>query len=99
LTYFTGDPQGGGLDVVNIDHGDYITYSPMNLTNITAVTCRVAAAVAGGRSEVHADSPAGPLAGTVNIPATGGAYTNVTAALPDPGGTHEYLFVFLRTSA
>jgi glucose/arabinose dehydrogenase/type 1 glutamine amidotransferase len=96
LTQLTGDLQGGGLDVVNIDNGDYITYSPMNLTNMNAVTYRVAASGAGGRIEVHVDSASGPLISTANIPATGGAYTNVTTTVTDPGGTHQYFFVFLR---
>jgi PKD repeat protein len=95
-TQATTDPLGGGLDVVGIDHGDYITYSPMNFTNITGVMYRVAASGAGGRIEIHADSPAGPLVSTANIAGTGGVYTNVTTTLTDPGGTHEYYFVFLR---
>ena len=33
----TSDPNGGGLDVAGIDHGDYITFTPMNLTNITGI--------------------------------------------------------------
>jgi PKD repeat protein len=96
LTQPTADTNGGGLDIVNIDHGDYITYSPMNLISITGVTYRVAASGAGGRIEVHTDSASGALVSTANIPATAGAYTNVTTAITDPGGTHQYFFVFLR---
>jgi glucose/arabinose dehydrogenase/PKD repeat protein/type 1 glutamine amidotransferase len=96
LTQATSDPNGGGLDLVSIDHGDYIAFSPMNLTNINAVTYRVAASGPGGRIEARVDSPAGPLISTANIPPTGGVYSNVTAAISDPGGTREIFFVFLR---
>ncbi|MBI3852950.1 MAG: ThuA domain-containing protein [Verrucomicrobia bacterium] len=98
LTQPTSDPNGGGLDIVGIDHGDYISFSPMNLTNINAVIYRVAAGGLGGRIEVHMDSPGGALISTANIPVTGGSYTNVTAAITNSGGTHELFFVFLRNS-
>jgi len=91
----TADPGGGGLDVVGIEHGDYISFSPLNLTNINGLTCRAIGGL-GGRIEVHADSPNGDLISTVNIPATGSAYSNVTAAITNPGGTRELFFVFLR---
>src|SRR5439155_12050828 len=96
LTQPTGDPNGGGLEITSIDHGDYLAFSPMNLTNINAVTYRVAAGGPGGRIEVHVDSPAGPLISTASVPATGGAYTNVMTTMADPGGTHDLYFVFLR---
>jgi cytochrome c len=92
----TSDPNGGGLEITGIDHGDNIGFWPMNLTNINAVTYRVAAGGPGGRIEVHVDAPGGPLISSAAVPATGGAYTNVTTTIADPGGTHELFFVFLR---
>src|SRR5205814_2936833 len=50
----------------------------------------------GGRIETRVDSPAGPLISTANVPFTAGAYTNITAPLSDPQGTHTLCFVFLR---
>jgi hypothetical protein len=83
------------LDVASIDHGDHVDFNPLNLVSLTGVTYRVSATL-GGRIELHADSPAGPLVSSVNIPPTGGAYTNISATFSDPGGTHNYSFVFLR---
>ncbi|MDB6017906.1 MAG: domain containing protein [Pedosphaera sp.] len=91
----TGDPAGGGLDRANIAHGSYITFNPVNLTNINAITYRVASSL-GGRIEAHLDSAAGPLISTANVPFTGGAYTNLTVPVADPGGTHALYLVFLR---
>lgn len=86
----------GNLDVSSIDHGDFISFSPVNLTNITALTFRVAADLPGGQIEVRRDSPAGALLTIVSIPNSGGAYTNVTVPISDQGGTHELILVFLR---
>ncbi|MEJ0091490.1 MAG: ThuA domain-containing protein [Limisphaerales bacterium] len=92
----TGD-IGGGHDVVGIDHGDYISFFPVNLTNITALTFRVAATAPGGQIEVRLDSPAGTLLGTAAVPNSVGNYTNVTVSVADPGGTHELYLVFTRS--
>jgi len=92
----TSDPAGGGLDVVNINHGSYITLFPVNLTNINGITFRVASSGMGGRIETHVDSVSGTLIGTAFIPATAGVYTNITASITDPRGTHTLYFVFLR---
>jgi glucose/arabinose dehydrogenase/type 1 glutamine amidotransferase/PKD repeat protein len=92
----TADPAGGGLDIVNITNGSYISLWPVCLTNITGVTFRVACNGLGGRIETRADSATGPLLGAVFVPFTGGAYTNLTASVVDPGGTHTLYFVFRR---
>jgi cytochrome c len=92
----TGDSQGGGENVWDIQNGDWIAFAPMNLQNITQVTYRTASAGLGGTIEVHVDSPTGTLLSTASIPVTGGwqTYTNVTAAITNPGGTHGLYFVF-----
>ena len=95
-TALTADPAGGGLDVTSINHGSFIGLWPVNLTNITGITFRVASSGVGGRIETHVDSPTGPLLGTANVPPTGGSYTNISVAMSDPGGTHTLYFVFLR---
>ncbi len=96
----TSDPAGGGFDVASIDHGDFVSFSPMNLLNIHEVGFRLASAVNGARIEVHADAPGGPLLATVPIPNTGGvaAYGDCSAPIVDPGGTRELFFVFLRAA-
>lgn len=57
-TAITGDPMGGGLDIVNINHGSFIGLWPVNLTNINGITFRVASSGVGGRIETHLDSRA-----------------------------------------
>jgi PKD repeat protein len=92
----TSDSAGGGLDVTSIDHGDFVGLSPVNLTNINAITFRLASGGLGGRIETRVDSPAGSLLATADVPFTGGGYTNVTVPISDPGGTHTLYFVFVR---
>ncbi|MPZ95901.1 MAG: carbohydrate-binding protein [Propionibacteriales bacterium] len=98
-TETTGDTQGGGLNIGFIDHGDHVSFQPMNLQNITSLNYRVASAGTGGRVEIHVDSPDGPVISTSpQIPVTGGwqTYTDVSAPVTDPGGTHELFFVFVN---
>src|SRR5439155_1615362 len=77
-------------------NGSYISLFPVNLTNITGITFRVASSGLGGRIETHVDSPGGTLISTANVPFTGGVYTNISVPITDPHGTHTLYFVFLR---
>src|SRR3954451_19819597 len=94
----TADDQGGGKNIGFIEDGDYVSYKPVNLTNLNELRFRVASAGAGGTIEVHLDSPTGTLAGTTaNITPTGGWQPYKTVALPltsPPAGTHELFLVF-----
>jgi cytochrome c len=94
----TGDVSGGH-DLVSIDHGDFVGFYPFNFTNITGVSFRVAATAAGGKIEMHLDSPGGTLLGIASVPNSAGSYTNVTVPITDPGGTHELYLVFTRNEA
>lgn len=92
----TGDSAGGGDFVGWIEDGDYIAFERMNLTGIRFLSYRVASAGSGGRIEVRADSPEGPLLSTAYVDPTGGwqIYEEVTAPIHDPGGTRDLYFVF-----
>ena len=92
----TGDTLGGGQNVGYINNGDWIAFYPMNLRSINSVTYRVASAGLGGTIEVRAGSPTGTLLSTATIAVTGDwqNYTDVTAPITDPGGTHTLYFVF-----
>jgi glucose/arabinose dehydrogenase/type 1 glutamine amidotransferase len=94
-TALTGDVDGG-LDITNISHGSFIGLYPVNLTNINGITYRVASTGLGGRIEARLDSASGVLLASANVPFTAGVYTNITAPLTDPGGTHTLFFVFVR---
>ncbi len=89
-------------DVTDIDDGDYISFDPMNLLNITAITFRVAAGGPGGTIEVRKGATSGlaSLVATAVIPTTGSysTYTDVTIPITDPGGTDEYFFVFKNST-
>jgi PKD repeat protein len=91
----TGDLDGN-LDVTSIDHGDFISFSPLNLTNINSLTFRVAADMAGAQIEIRRDASAGPLVAVASVPNSSGNYTNATVPVSGQEGTHEYFLVFLR---
>jgi hypothetical protein len=62
---------------------------------------RVASLANGGTLEIHQDAPDGPLLGSVAVPVTGGGqtWTEVTAAVTDPGGAHELFLVAKNPAA
>jgi cytochrome c len=97
-TETTGDTEGGGLNIGFIENGDYVSYEPMNLKDITSLRFRVASAGAGGTIEVRTGAADGPLVATTEfITPTGGwqTYKTVELALTSPpAGTHELFFVF-----
>ena len=86
----------GGKAVGYINNGDWIRFTPYNLTGVTSINARVASAASGGTIELRAGSPTGTLAGTVTVPATGGweAWSNVTASITNPGGSADLYLVF-----
>jgi hypothetical protein len=91
----SGDAAGGGGPAVSgIDDGDWISFRPVNLRNINQIRYRLGTSGAGGRIEVRADSPTGPLISTATLAQTGGAFATVPAGITDPSGTHELFFVF-----
>ncbi len=109
----TGDPGvttetttdvGGGLAAAFIEDGDWISFNPYNLEDLTKATFRVASGGAGGIIELRYDAADGPLvAATPNIAPTGGWQTwrDVTIDLPAtiPQGTHRLFVVFRHPTA
>ena len=94
----TGDEAGGGQNIGFIAHGDWISFTPMNLEGIESLNYRVASAGLGGRIEVRVDSLRGPPISAVRVGSTGDwqVYTDLAAPIANPGGTHELFFVFRR---
>ncbi|HSI80122.1 MAG TPA: ThuA domain-containing protein [Solirubrobacterales bacterium] len=93
----TSDPRGGRQNIGFIDDGDYISFEPMSLEGIDAITYRFASNGLGGRIEIHAGSPDGPLVSDSGyIEPTGGWQTwkDVTVPIDEFPGTHELFFVF-----
>lgn len=93
----TADPTGGNVNAGWIDHEDWLSYDPISLDGVEAITFRVASAGAGGRIELRLNDTSGPLVGTARVFPTGGwqSWTNVTADISNPGGSHELFLLFL----
>ncbi|MFD6248382.1 PQQ-dependent sugar dehydrogenase [Streptomyces roseolus] len=90
-------PAHGGRTVGHIDNGDWISFTPYALDNVTRFTARVSSAGAGGTIEVRAGSPTGTLLGTATVPVTGGweTFQDVTATLTGrPAGPTTLHLVF-----
>jgi len=88
----------GGMDVTNIEKGDYIKVKGVDFgAGAAALNVRVAAAQAGGSIEAHLDSATGKLVATCAVPSTGGAqtWTTQTCKLTEPATlVHDVFFVF-----
>ena len=98
----TTTDAGGGQNIGFTEHGDYVSYTPVNLEELTGIRFRVASGGAGGTIEARLDSPTGPLAGSVAVAHTGGwqNWADVTMDLPTPPeGTHELFLVFVNAGA
>ncbi|MGA6163587.1 ThuA domain-containing protein [Amycolatopsis magusensis] len=87
----------GGKRVGYIDAGDWIQFTPVNLTGVTGLGYRVSSGGSGGTIEVRSGAPDGPVVQTVQVPNTGGFDTYVDlppAPITDPGGTKPLFLVF-----
>ncbi|MEU0662550.1 ThuA domain-containing protein [Streptomyces lavendulocolor] len=62
----------GGRTVGDIEDGDWISFTPYNLTGSTKLTARISSGGAGGFLEVRTGSATGPLLGSAPVPVTGG---------------------------
>jgi cytochrome c len=92
----------GGARIGDINNNDWISFTPMNLTNINQVSFRVSSPGPGGTIELRAGSPTGPLVATAAVGSTGG-WDNYVSLPPvnvtNPGGTTELFVVFKSTVA
>jgi len=98
-TETTSDSAGGGLNIGYIEDGDYVSYKPVNLKDVTGLRFRVASAGSGGTIEVRAGSPTGTLIGTTEtITPTGDwqVYKDVTLNLTNPPTETTELFLVFR---
>ncbi len=90
-----------GARIGDISNNDWISFTPMNLTNINQVSFRVSSPGPGGTIELRAGSPTGQLVATATVGSTGG-WDNYASLAPvtvtRPAGTVE-LFVVFKSSA
>jgi len=94
-TEVTSD-TGGGMDVTNIQNGDYIKVKSVDFgIGANSFSARVASSTSGGNIELHLDSVTGTTIGTCAVTGTGGAQTWRTltsCAVTGATGVHD-LFV------
>jgi glucose/arabinose dehydrogenase/PKD repeat protein len=86
------DQAGGLSEVVGIDPGDWLEFTPFNFQNMTGVRYRVAS-LAGGTIELRLDSPTGTLLSSLVLPPNQG-HSDVSATLGAASGTHKIYLVF-----
>jgi hypothetical protein len=96
-TEVTSD-TGGGMDVTNIQNGDYIKVKSVDFgTGALAFAARVASAGSGGNIELHLDSLTSSAIGTCAVTGTGGAETWTTVsscAVTGATGVHDLFLKF-----
>jgi len=90
--------SAGGMNVCDIDDGDYIKVKGVDFGNAGAATftASVASGTAGGIIKLHLDGVDGALIGSVSVPYTGGwkDWKTVTAGVSGATGIHDLYLVF-----
>ncbi|MDP4181206.1 MAG: family 43 glycosylhydrolase [Bacillota bacterium] len=87
----------GGVDVCNIENGDYIKVKGVNFASGAAsFDARVASATSGGNIELRLDSPTGTLVGTCAVTGTGGwqTWVNKSCNVSGATGIHDLYLKF-----
>jgi len=99
VVHNTDEPDNGRM-IGTIDHGDNVSFEPVNLKGVTELRFRVASAGKGGRIEVRTDAADGPLLATVPVEPTGGwrTFRELSVPVTDPGGSHELFLVFANNA-
>ncbi len=87
----------GGMNVCNIENGDYIKVKGVDFgKGAASFEARVASGSEGGNIEIRLGSPTGKLAGTCVVPGTGGwqDWKTVTCTVDGIEGVHDVFYVF-----
>jgi hypothetical protein len=87
----------GGMDVGNIENGDYIKVKGVDFgAGATNFQARVASATSGGNIEIRLDSASGTLVGTCAVSGTGGwqIWTTKSCTVSGASGVHDLYFKF-----
>ncbi len=91
----------GGIDVCNIENGDYVKVKGVDFgTGATSFDARVASATSGGKIEIRLDSPTGTLVGTCTVDGTVGwqTYTDASCNVTGATGIHDLYLKFTGDS-
>jgi cytochrome c len=86
----------GGSAVGYIENGDWISFTPYNLTGVTSFTARVASGGTGGTLTLRSGSATGTVIGTATVAPTGGweTWANVTGTVTPPSSMSNLYLVF-----
>jgi len=87
----------GGMDVCNIENGEYIKVKGVDFsTGAASFNARVASATSGGNIELRLDSPTGKLVGTCSVTGTGGwqTWADKTCTVSGATGIHDLYLKF-----
>ncbi|WP_327589795.1 ThuA domain-containing protein [Nonomuraea sp. NBC_00507] len=98
----TSDTQGGNQHIAFVQDGDWWSFDPVNLSNVTAIRLRASSGGAGGTVQVRAGNPeTGTLLGSVDVTPTGGwqTFTDVTLNLTSPPTESGPLYFVVRKPA
>ncbi|WP_328854436.1 ThuA domain-containing protein [Microbispora hainanensis] len=98
----TSDTQGGNQHIGYIQDGDWWSFDPVNLTNVSAIRLRASSGGAGGTVEIRTGNPeTGTLVGSVEVTPTGGwqTFTDVTLELTNPPSESGPLYFVVRKPA
>lgn len=91
----------GGLNVANIENGDYVVYNDMNFdSGAASFQARLSSATNGGNIEIRLDSANGTLVGTCPVASTGGwqTWTDAKCSIKGASGRHN-LYLKLQEEA
>ncbi|GAB2536159.1 PQQ-dependent sugar dehydrogenase [Spirosoma aerophilum] len=88
-----------GKRLGNIHNQSFFVLKRIDLKDIDRLTYHYASKDQNATIRVHTDSPTGPVISTVNYTATGDwkNFSDVSAAIQNPGGKHDLYFVFEKT--
>ncbi|MGW5265905.1 ThuA domain-containing protein [Microbispora sp. NPDC004025] len=98
----TTDSAGGAKHIAFVQDGDWWSFDPVNLTNISAIRLRAASGGAGGTVQVRAGDPNnGTLIGSADIAPTGGwnTFKDITVNLNNVPTTSGPLYFVVRKPA
>ncbi|MDH2425291.1 carbohydrate-binding protein [Sphaerisporangium sp. TRM90804] len=96
VTVVAKPSANGGNAVGYIENGDWISFTPYNLSGVTSFSARVASGGAGGTLTLRAGSATGTVIGSATVAPTGGweTWANVTGTVTPPSGTTNLFLVF-----
>ena len=89
--------SNGGLDLANIENGDYVKVSGVDFgSGAEKFTANIASATDGGDIEIYLDSLSGKKIGTCQVPSTGGwqDWKKVSCSVSGASGEHDLYFKY-----